>query len=293
MLQGYAIYLPPDYDPSRTYPLYIALHGGSSNGNLFLGVVLGNNMDWLRYDEFVYDDFTPRWTPDWIVVAPTGFGQILWRWMGEQDVLDVIADVQKHYAVDEDRVVLGGLSNGGLGAHAIGTRHASRFGGASDGRGAELDAIPRRHGAPSRGRAHRGAPLQRPASAREHLGQRLPLLPRAQRPGPMRPRWLSKSLDAGGRPLGAPVRGTWYDAGHDILYLVHRHGRTGAFAEERRDRSPREVRVVSGDHRASRQHWVDHALRHHPEPHRARGRGRRRIARGRDPQRACVRDRRA
>src|SRR5690606_6033776 len=29
-LQGYAIYLPPGYDPAKQYPLYVALHGGSS-----------------------------------------------------------------------------------------------------------------------------------------------------------------------------------------------------------------------------------------------------------------------
>ena len=41
--------------------------------------------------------------------------------------LDVIDDVTRHYSVDEDRIVLGGLSNGGVGAYAIGTRHAWRF----------------------------------------------------------------------------------------------------------------------------------------------------------------------
>src|SRR6185295_14355923 len=56
--QGYAVYLPPHYDPQRSYPLMIVLHGGSSNGNLFLGVVLGNNLNWLEYDQHLWDDFT-------------------------------------------------------------------------------------------------------------------------------------------------------------------------------------------------------------------------------------------
>jgi hypothetical protein len=128
--QGYTVYVPPDYDPSRSYPLLVMMHGGSSNGNLFLGVVLGNNMDWLTYDEHLWDFYSPRWSPQWIVVAPDGFGQVLWRWMGEEDVLRVIEDVQAHYNVDADRVVLGGLSNGGLGAPtrwACATRGASRW----------------------------------------------------------------------------------------------------------------------------------------------------------------------
>ena len=105
----------------------VMLHGGSANGNLFLGVVLGNNMNWKEYDIHLWDEYAPRFVPDWIVVAPDGFGQVMWRFMGEQDVLDVIADVQRHYHVDPDRIALGGLSNGGVGAYNLGLRHASMF----------------------------------------------------------------------------------------------------------------------------------------------------------------------
>lgn len=253
-LQGYAIYVPPDYDPTRRYPLYVALHGGSSNGNLFLGVVLGNNMDWETYDQHLWDDYVPRWTPDWIVVAPTGFGQIMWRWMGERDVLDVIDDVQRHYAVDPDRVVLGGLSNGGVGAYAIGARHAWRF-----------SVVQAMAGAPSwlqyLGRV---TPEERrvatPWSAL-HLAQNFTntdfrYYHGTEDGGPMRPAYV-RELTEHLRREGVQARERWYEAGHDILYRVHRHGRVYAdLAERRRDPRPTEVRVATGDYRANRQHWL-------------------------------------
>ncbi|MEO0324971.1 MAG: extensin family protein [Myxococcota bacterium] len=271
-LQGYAVYLPPGYDPSRRYPLYVALHGGSSNGLLFLGVVLGNNLDWESYDAHLYDEFTPRWTPDWIVVAPTGFGQVMWRWMGERDVLDVIADVQAHYAVDADRVVLGGLSNGGVGAYSIGTRHAWRF-----------SAVQAMAGAPSwlqyLGRAR---PVERRSALRLsglHLAEstfntRFAYFHGRRDGGPMRPRYVEEYTAARARIPGLAAAGTWFDAGHDILYLVHRHGRVyPRLAELRRDASPREVRVVTADYRAARQHWLE-VTRIRDYPRRARLLGR-------------------
>ena len=254
-LQGYAIYVPPDYDPTKSYPLYIALHGGSSNGNLFVGVVLGNNMDWLTYDEHLYDDYVPRWSPEWIVVAPTGFGQIMWRWMGEKDVLDVLDDVQRHYAVDPDRVVLGGLSNGGVGAYAIGMRHAWRF--------AMVQAMA---GAPS-WEQYLGGRMEtaerrvvRPWSGM-HLAQNsvnttFHYYHGRTDTGPMRPRYIEeftrhlRGLD------DVPVNETWFDAGHDILYRVHRHGRIYDRLDATRDPRPAEVRVATGDYRAARQHWL-------------------------------------
>jgi hypothetical protein len=253
--QGYAIYLPPDYDPQREYPLLVMLHGGSSNGNLFLGVVLGNNMDWLTYDDHLWDEYTPRWSPDWIVVAPDGFGQVLWRWMGEADILAVVDDVQRHYRVDADRVVLGGLSNGGLGAYAVGLRHAWRF--------SMVTAIA---GAPSWLQYAGGSPTREESAtmtawsgmhlAENSLNTDFRFYHGSRDPGPMRPAFV-REMEEHMRSIGLEPNVRWFDFGHDLLYLVHRHGRVyPEMARVTRNRHPAEVRVVTGDYRANRQHWV-------------------------------------
>ena len=253
--QGYAVYLPRNYDPSRAYPLMVVLHGGSANGNLFLGVVLGNNMNWKEYDFHLWDDFTPRYHPDWIVVAPDGFGQIMWRFMGEQDVLDVIDDVERHYHVDKDRVVLAGLSNGGVGAYSLGMRHASRF-----------SAVLAIAGAPSWLQYAGGKidPLQaealRPLSAMDlaenAINTDFRFFHGKVDPGPMRPAFV----DAFGKhiaKLGVPYTEKWFDTGHDLLYLVVRQGAVFKDLEKvTRKHKPSEVRLVTGDHRAAQQHWL-------------------------------------
>lgn len=253
--QGYAIYLPPGYDPSRPWPVVVMLHGGSSIGNLFLGVVLGNNMDWLTYNLHLYDDYTPRWSPDAIVVAPDGLGQPIWRWMGEQDVLEVLADVKRHYNVDENRVVLGGLSNGGMGAYSIGTRHAWMF--------SHVQAMA---GAPSWLQYAGGRPSEAERIAMlRYSGMHLienstntdfRYYHGTRDPGPMRPAFV-RELTAHMTSLGLTPNERWYEHGHDLLYLVHRHGRVYEdLTRIVRNPRPSDVRVVTGDYRASRQHWV-------------------------------------
>lgn len=270
-LQGYAVYLPENYNPNKRYPMMLALHGGSANGNLFLGVVLGNNMNWKEYNLHLWDTYTPRWKPDWIVVAPDGFGHVMWRFMGEQDVLDVMADVQKHYSVDPDRIVLCGLSNGGVGAYNIGMRHASRF-----------SAVLAIAGAPS---------WVQYANARETpLEQRLlypvsgmQLAENAQNThlhyyhghedgGPMKPRYV-EAFTKHISQLDVPYEETWYDAGHDLLYLVHRHGRIyDSLAPLRRQHQPSKVRLQTGDYRAARQHWLEAtAIDNYPQVATVRG----------------------
>lgn len=255
-LQGYAVYVPPDYDPSRRYPLYLCLHGGSSNGNLFLGVVLGNNLDWLSYNEHLYDDFEARWTPDWIVVAPTGFGQVMWRWMGEQDVLDVLADVQRNYAIDDERIVLAGVSNGGVGTYTIGMRHAWRFSQIQAMAGAPswLQYLGNRMTATERREAERFSGIH---LAQNSVNTVFRYYHGRTDTGPMRPHYVEE-FTRHLQSLGdVPVNETWYDAGHDILYRVTRHGRVyDRLADVRRPTSPEAVRLVTGDYRANRQHWL-------------------------------------
>jgi predicted esterase len=254
-LQGYGIYVPANYDPAKSYPLLVMLHGGSANGNLFLGVVLGNNMNWKEYSIHLWDEYEARVAPDWIVVAPDGFGQIMWRFMGERDVLDVIADVQRHYNVDPDRIALGGLSNGGVGAYNLGMRFASRF--------STVQAIA---GAPSWLQYSGDVPAAQQPTLAALSGMQL--IENAFNTdfryyhghldgGPMKPRYVEE-LGKLIRTLGVPFKETWFDAGHDLLYLVHRHGRIyDDLAPLRRKTHPSEVRLVTGDYRAARQHWVE------------------------------------
>ena len=256
-VQGYTVYVPPDYTPDKRWPLMIVLHGGSSNGNLFLGVVLGNNMDWKTYDKHLWDRYEPRWSPNFIVAAPDGYGQVLWRWMGEQDVLDVIDDIAKNYSVDADRVVLSGLSNGGVGAYAIGSRHASRF-----------SVVQAMAGAPSwlqyageGSVAPLEAKLMRPWSAIDLAENWFNTDFRYYHgdvdPGPMKPAYVH-ALDRSLETHKIPHTGSWFQAGHDLLYIVHRHGKVYPELENvRRKPKPAEVHLVSGDYRAARQHWLE------------------------------------
>jgi hypothetical protein len=253
--QGYAVYIPKNYDPSRSYPLMLMLHGGSANGNLFLAVVLGNNMSWLEYPIHLWDDLQPRWSPDWIVVAPDGFGQVMWRWMGERDVLDVLDDVQRHYNVDPERVVLGGLSNGGVGAYNIGMRHAWRF-----------SAVTAIAGAPS-WLQYSGGVIDELQARGLHPLSGMSLIENAHGTdfryyhghfdtGPMKPRFVEE-LRTRIDELKVPASETWFDEGHDLLYRVHGHGKIyDKLAGARRQQRPAHVVLVTGDYRAARQHWL-------------------------------------
>lgn len=254
--QRYAVYVPPGYDPSRRYPLLVALHGGSSNGNLFAALMLGARVPWARYRRHWDRPHEPRLHPEWIVVAPDGFGNSIWRFLGERDVLDVIADVRARYSVDPDRVVLAGLSNGGLGSYNVGARHAWRFSavipmagapGWVHYLGAHPDEAERRMLGPCSGWAL--FENARNTFFHAHHGRR--------DPGPMRPRYI-EHLAHHAEVLDVPFALDWYVAGHDLVGPVQRSGRIfDRFVRRRRDARPSRVTLVTGDYRAARQHWVE------------------------------------
>lgn len=105
----YALYVPPTYRADRRYPLIVCLHGAGFGGDAYL------------------DRWQPRLKDDYLLACPTIEGGAWWTREAEALVLAVIADVRRAYAVDERRIMLTGMSNGGTGTFLIGLNHADRF----------------------------------------------------------------------------------------------------------------------------------------------------------------------
>jgi phospholipase/carboxylesterase len=96
---GFSVYVPEDYDPTQSYPLLMALHGGSGHGRLFLWT-------WVR-------EARSRGV---IIVAPTATGSTWSLMEPETDSLHlvrVLEHVAANWRVDRARLLLSGMSDGG------------------------------------------------------------------------------------------------------------------------------------------------------------------------------------
>jgi predicted peptidase len=113
------VFVPTGYNLNTMYPTILFLHGlfeqGNGNGDTNvlsagLGPVIARN---------------PQNWP-FITIFPQSTG----NWKGEDReklALAALDDVQRHYMVDPDRVILAGLSYGGLGVWDIGAANKHRF----------------------------------------------------------------------------------------------------------------------------------------------------------------------
>ncbi|MCD9015415.1 carboxylesterase family protein [Parachryseolinea silvisoli] len=121
--QPYGLYLPPNYDETKKYPLVIMLHGAGSNHRLSLRRVFGkSNANGENDVEATL--YFPQWKDvDYIVASPYARGTMGYQGVAEHDVYDVLADVKKRFSIDEDRTYLTGLSMGGGGTLWIGLTH--------------------------------------------------------------------------------------------------------------------------------------------------------------------------
>lgn len=102
----YALEVPRDYDPSRAYPVRIHLHGGvmrapsAVRGPSGIGSLAG--------------------TDDQIYVLPVGSAAAPWWARAQVENLRGMLDaVKRTYNVDENRVVVSGVSDGGTGAFYV------------------------------------------------------------------------------------------------------------------------------------------------------------------------------
>ena len=118
--QPYGLYLPKHFNPAKKYPLVIMLHGAYSNHRIALRRVFGKSNANGETDAEATRYF-PKWKDiNYIVATPLARGTMGYQGIAEKDVYDVLADVEKRFPIDRNRVYLTGLSMGGGGTLWLG-----------------------------------------------------------------------------------------------------------------------------------------------------------------------------
>ena len=109
----YTLDVPATYDPARTYQVRVQLHGGvlrpdpGARGDGSIGALRG---------------------ADQIYVLPQGWAQAQWWAPSQLENVPAILDrVKRTYNVDENRVALSGVSDGGTGTYFFAMRHTTPF----------------------------------------------------------------------------------------------------------------------------------------------------------------------
>jgi phospholipase/carboxylesterase len=110
---GVSLYVPEYYDAGRTWPLVVALHGGSGNGGAFL-------WSWLR-------DARSHGA---ILAAPTAAGTT-WALQGPDpdtpNLARIVDAVRARWNIDPSRILLTGMSDGGTFSYVSGLEPGSPF----------------------------------------------------------------------------------------------------------------------------------------------------------------------
>ncbi len=111
---AYSLYVPENYDPKHHWPLIIALHGGGGANDEYL-------LTWLR----------PTKSKGYIVLAPKSLGPTWAIEKPEPDVVSItsmLMAVREHYAIDPNRILVTGLSDGGTFSYALSASRPNLFG---------------------------------------------------------------------------------------------------------------------------------------------------------------------
>jgi len=108
----YHVYVPKGYNPARKHPAIVSLHGGVGRANLLSEDLVNQNRAHFEKDADKYG---------WIIIFPLGQRGASWfDRVGMTNILAQLAAVKRRYNIDEDRVFLGGFSDGGSGALVMG-----------------------------------------------------------------------------------------------------------------------------------------------------------------------------
>ena len=101
----YSAMVPSSYDPNRKYPLHVFLHGGVGRPQW------KRDGKWWRH----YDSMN---TPDRISLFPASWAGAMW-WERTQfhNINGILNQIKTTYNIDENKILLIGLSDGGTGAY--------------------------------------------------------------------------------------------------------------------------------------------------------------------------------
>jgi pimeloyl-ACP methyl ester carboxylesterase len=118
-VQFYKVLLPPNWDPDKTYPLIVQLHGaGDPDPIYFWGKLLIDGPSLPAKDPYI---------PEAYVIMPWCHGNHHYRGGNEKNVFEAMADATGQFKIDPDRVYLWGHSMGGGGTWSIALRYPDRF----------------------------------------------------------------------------------------------------------------------------------------------------------------------
>ena len=131
-LAEYGLYVPPSYFPGtkHKYPLIVGLHGLNGHAMSMMMWLFGGDQKELTqdYEEVHWNDYMKTAPPlEAFVVTPSGYGNTMYRDLGEDDPMRVMERIEARFPIDEDRVTITGPSMGGIGSAAIPFRHPDRF----------------------------------------------------------------------------------------------------------------------------------------------------------------------
>ncbi|MEZ6130455.1 MAG: alpha/beta hydrolase-fold protein [Planctomycetaceae bacterium] len=123
-VQPYALTLPAGVNPlsGDRWPLHVKLHGradGMNEVNFIArheGKPLPKGQTWIQLDVY-------------------GRGNNAYRWAGETDVFEAIADVRRRFRIDDHRITLHGFSMGGAGSWHLGLHYPAMWSSVGPGAG--------------------------------------------------------------------------------------------------------------------------------------------------------------
>jgi poly(3-hydroxybutyrate) depolymerase len=124
----FGLYVPSSFRPgsARRYPLIVGLHGLNGRPMAMIRYLFGFD-DPKRENEWEDRHMVPLPPLEAFVVTPSGYGNTMYRDLGEDDVLRVVAWALARYPIDPDRVTITGMSMGGIGSASIPLHHPGIF----------------------------------------------------------------------------------------------------------------------------------------------------------------------